>query len=63
MNIMDEKSGQSILPVLWDDNYFSLLPGETKKIKVSILNKYLKDKEPVLEIAGWNINKKRIKLV
>ena len=26
------KGGEEILPVLWQDNYFSLLPGETREI-------------------------------
>ena len=62
LNISGEKTGQSILPVLWDDNYFSLLPGETKMIKLSIPKKYLVDDNPMLKISGWNIKNKEIKL-
>lgn len=60
MNIVDEKSGQSVLPAFWDDNYFSLLPGEKRKIKVSIPDKYLKGKKLVLEVHGWNVKNKKI---
>ena len=29
------KGGEKILPVLWKENYFTLLPGETRKINAS----------------------------
>ncbi len=62
MNISGEKSGNTIVPVFWEDNYFSLLPGETKKINVSIPKKYLKEDKPVLKVRGWNIEQNEIKL-
>ena len=62
LNISGEKSGNTVLPVFWDDNYFSLLPGETRKIKVSIPTKYLKNDKPVLKVSGWNIEQQNFKL-
>lgn len=62
LNISGEKSGNTVLPVFWDDNYFSLLPGETRKIKVSIPVKYLKNDNPVLKVGGWNIEHNELKL-
>jgi exo-1,4-beta-D-glucosaminidase len=45
-----------ILPVLWQDNYFALLPGETRQItatyQVGDQNKTI----PTVEIDGWNVN-------
>src|ERR1019366_8690935 len=32
LSIVEEKSGEEILPVLWEDNYFSLMPGESREI-------------------------------
>ncbi len=62
MNLTDEKTGLSVLPVLWSDNYFSLLPGETKEIKASVYKKYVDDHDLILEVSGWNIKNKKIKL-
>ncbi|MCD6596755.1 MAG: glycoside hydrolase family 2, partial [Bacteroidales bacterium] len=62
LNISGEKSGNTVLPVFWDDNYFSLLPGETRKIKVSVPIKYLKNDKPVLKVSGWNIEEQKFKL-
>lgn len=54
LNISGEKSGASILPILWDDNYISLLPGETRKISASFAKKDMAGDKPVLGICGWN---------
>jgi len=62
LNISGEKSDNTVLPVFWDDNYFSLLPGETRKIKVSVPVKYLKNDNPVLKVGGWNIEHNELKL-
>ncbi len=47
--------GPEILPVLWDDNYFSLLPGESREIAARFVPKDADGAKPTLEIGGWNI--------
>jgi exo-1,4-beta-D-glucosaminidase len=47
--------GQEILPVLWDDNYFSLLPGETREVGAAFDAEDLRADEPTLEVGGWNV--------
>jgi len=54
LNISGEKSGQTILPVFWDDNYISLLPGETRIVQASFAKKDMANENPVLRINGWN---------
>jgi len=46
--------GEEILPVFWDDNYFSLLPGETRDLAGRIPTREL-GQQPLLEVGGWNI--------
>ncbi len=53
--INDSNTGETILPVIWSDNYVSLLPGETKTLTSSIKNKYLKGKNTKLIIDGYNL--------
>jgi exo-1,4-beta-D-glucosaminidase len=53
--IVDKQSGNSILPVIWSDNYVSLLPGESRKLTATIKNKYLKNKYPGLVVEGFNL--------
>lgn len=48
------KGGEEILPVLWKDNYFTLLPGESRNITASYPS--AKDRErPYLEVSGWDV--------
>ena len=35
LEALDPASGEEILPVFWEDNYFALLPGERREIRVS----------------------------
>jgi len=54
LKVNDSKTGEEILPVIWEDNYFSLLPGEKREITAT----YAKPpggSKPVLEVTGWNI--------
>ena len=53
--ILKQSSKQLVLPVFWDDNYFSLLPQEKKQVKVEFREKDLNGETPVLAIDGWNI--------
>lgn len=51
--------GEEILPVFWDDNYFSLTPYETRVISARVATKNL-DGQPIhLQAEGWNIKKKK----
>jgi exo-1,4-beta-D-glucosaminidase len=47
-------SGDDIVPVFWDDNYFSLLPGESRDVTARYDNSAVK-KQPRLQVAGWNV--------
>ena len=44
-----------ILPVLWDDNYIELMPGESREITAHYLTPDVLKGKPELTIAGWNI--------
>ena len=46
--------GEEILPVLWQDNYISLLPGEKREITATYRAAELGSAKPVLEVKGWN---------
>ena len=49
------RGGAEILPVFWDDNYFSLLPGETREITARFAAKDAGQGKPTLEVGGWNV--------
>ncbi len=49
------KGGEEILPVLWQANYISLLPGEKREVSASYRTAELGAARPVVEISGWNV--------
>ena len=53
--VAGEKSGERILPALYSDNYISLMPGETKTIKMSVKNEDTRGENPVVVISGFNL--------
>ena len=53
--ILRQNSKDLVLPVFWDDNYFSLIPGEKRSLKVEFNAEYLGGEKPVLALDGWNI--------
>ena len=48
-----------VLPVLWQDNYFSLLPGESRQVTATYHASDLRT-TPIVEVEGWNIKTKQV---
>jgi len=46
--------GEEVLPVLWEDNYVTLLPGETRTLTATYAPADL-GATPVVSVDGWNI--------
>ena len=55
LRIAKRQSGEDVTPIFWDDNYFSLLPGESREINARYDSARLGGKEAVLHIDGFNI--------
>ena len=49
------KGGQEVLPVIYQDNYFSLLPGEKRDLTISYRSSDLGGARPAVEVSGWNV--------
>jgi len=47
--------GQEILPVVWEDNYISLLPGEKRELTATYHATELGTSKPAVEVTGWNV--------
>jgi exo-1,4-beta-D-glucosaminidase len=48
-------NGDDLVPIFWDDNYFSLLPGEEKNVSATYAIADLAGAEPALTVEGYNI--------
>jgi exo-1,4-beta-D-glucosaminidase len=55
LEVLEKNGDKEILPVLWDDNYFSLMPGESKTVSVTFDRRQLQRVQPELRVSGWNI--------
>jgi exo-1,4-beta-D-glucosaminidase len=53
--IIKHDSKELVLPVFWEDNYFSILPKEKRTVTVEFLAEHLHGEVPVLQLEGWNI--------
>lgn len=55
------KDGNLIRPVFWNENYFSLLPGETKEISCKLSKDQLSDQAKIT-LSGWNAKGQQVDL-
>jgi hypothetical protein len=53
VSLVDAKTKQRLLPVFYSDNYFSVLPGESKTIIVDYTPQ--KGETPMVSVRGWNV--------
>ena len=60
LKLLREGSSGRVLPVYYGDNYFSLLPGEKRVVKIDFARGDLQGEEPRLEVEGWNIDPRKI---
>jgi exo-1,4-beta-D-glucosaminidase len=49
------KGGEEAVPVLWEDNYFSMLPGEERSVAAEYDVSILRGRDPDLEVDGFNV--------
>ena len=50
------KGGEEVLPVIWQDNYVSLLPGEKREITATYRASAMGAAKPDIEVSGWNVD-------
>ncbi len=47
--------GEEILPVVWEDNYISLMPGEKREVTATYRASALGIAKAAVEVGGWNV--------
>jgi exo-1,4-beta-D-glucosaminidase len=56
LRLLKGRDGPEVIPVFWEDNYLSLLPGEKREVTVRVRNSDLGNTKPVLAIDGYNVS-------
>lgn len=55
LRLLKGKGGADVLPVMWDDNYITLLPGEEREVSANYAAADLGTARAYVEAAGWNV--------
>ena len=55
LKLVGERSDEPLLPVLWDDNYVSLLPGERREVAATLPRHVAAHQTPRVVISGFNV--------
>ncbi len=55
LKITGANSGKRILPAVYDDNYFTLLPGDTRTVKMSVADADTQGEKPEVKVEGFNV--------
>lgn len=52
--------GKRVLPTYYQDNYFSLMPGQSKSVVVEFDDKYLDNQQYQFLVEGWNLSTREV---
>jgi exo-1,4-beta-D-glucosaminidase len=62
VGVRNAKGDSEILPVLWEDNYFVLMPGERRTITARYLSPRVALQGAQVLVEGWNIEELKLPL-
>ena len=62
VGVRNAKGDSEILPVMWDENYFVLLPGERKSVTAHYLTRTTQLQGAHVLVDGWNIEELKLPL-
>jgi exo-1,4-beta-D-glucosaminidase len=63
LGIRRKNEEMEILPVLWDDDYLELMPGESREVTARFLSQQDLEGNAELLVTGWNIEAETVPLV
>jgi len=55
LKVVREKSGDRILPVIYSDNYFTLMPGEQRTVRTELNHSDTRGERPRMVVGGFNV--------
>lgn len=53
--VLSALTREPVLPIFWQDNYFSLLPGEKRTIEMQLDASLVTDSKLLFKLDGWNL--------
>ena len=61
LDVISPETGKPVLPIFWNDNYVTLLPGEERTYEASYRLSDFNGDKPSIEVQAWNVEKETIK--
>jgi exo-1,4-beta-D-glucosaminidase len=55
LRVARTSDAEDVVPIFWDDNYFSLLPGEKRQLSARFESAQDNDGDLMLAVDGWNV--------
>jgi hypothetical protein len=55
LKVVRVKGGDRILPVIYSDNYFTLMPGEQRTIQTELNHADTRGEKPRMVVGGFNV--------
>ncbi|MCF0160063.1 MAG: beta-glycosidase, partial [Bacteroidaceae bacterium] len=55
LQVKGQQTKERILPAFYNDNYFALMPGETKSIRITFAKQDSRGEQPFVELSGFNL--------
>ena len=56
LTVVGKESGERLLPVIYSDNYISLMPGQQEIITMKLKDEDTRGERPAVRISGFNLN-------
>jgi hypothetical protein len=53
--LLSASTHEPVLPILWQDNYFSLLPGEKRTLEMQVDASLVTEEKLLFKLDGWNL--------
>jgi len=63
LKLLNQTTGERVLPAIYSDNYFSLMPGEAKTVTIELPNNDSSSGPLRLMLDGWNIPAQQVHTV
>ena len=55
LKVVGKKSGERMLPVFFSDNFFALMPGDSKVVTIKLKDEDTRGEKPIVDISGFNL--------
>ncbi|HLI76352.1 MAG TPA: glycoside hydrolase family 2 protein, partial [Acidobacteriaceae bacterium] len=55
LEAVQERSGERVLPAIYEDGYFALMPGETKTVTTEIRESDTRGERAKILVKGFNV--------